>query len=516
MKKKLMMVAVLLGALSLGACVDNNESASVEAVRNAKAEQLKGLAALANAQAEATKITAEAEAALKNAQAEYQKEMTEEAKQEFAVEIERIKAEAERAIAEAKKAASEAELAILKNADERVQWLYGQYTTAADELATLNENLLTKTAGLAQLEAGITTAEANAKVNTIALNRTIAAETAKLEVLKDPANTNIDKDALNAKKEAAYQKYTLAYSTLMNNEGAALDADAKGIQEAIDALDRDAIEAVNNLYSNVVAFTGYEYLSWETTSGSTSRSLPSGAYVSEAQKLNAENYFATNLEDAANALGTSADTKDKNTAYGRLAAANAQLEDANKMGETTDAEKEAKKQAMKNNLIGLIDQTYPNANTAIALAKDEIVRAQASYDEEKAASDEFTAALAAVDVKAYNDAVSAIVALVKANETVAKAFNDANETPMKLWNEYSVLNTLYNNSQNLEELIAQCDYEIAYAKEQIKFYEANITNAEAQLAKGKEELANLEKEIAAKKIIVDNAKAALDAELNAE
>ena len=57
---------------------------------------------------------------------------------------------------------------------------------------------------------------------------------------------------------------------------------------------------------------------------------------------------------------------------------------------------------------------------------------------------------------------------------------------------------------------------IAYAKEQIKFYEANITNAEAQLAKGKEELANLEKEIAAKEIIVDNAKAALDAELNAE
>jgi len=47
MKKKLMMVAVLLGALSLGACVDNDESTSVEAVRNAKAEQLKGAAALA-------------------------------------------------------------------------------------------------------------------------------------------------------------------------------------------------------------------------------------------------------------------------------------------------------------------------------------------------------------------------------------------------------------------------------------------------------------------------------------
>ena len=501
MKKKLVMVAVLLGALSLGACVDNNESTSVEAVRNAKAEQLKGLAALANAQAEATKITAEAEAALKNAQAEYQKEMTEEAKQKFAVEIERIKAEAEKAIAEAKKAASEAELAILKNADERVQWLYGQYTIAAGELAVLNENFLTRTAGLAQLEAGITTAEANAKINTITLNRSIAAETAKLEVLKDPVNANIDKDALNAKKEAALQKYRLANSTVMNNEGAALDADAKGIQEAIDALDRDAIDEVNNLYYGVVAFTGTEYLQWESTTGIKSDVVNLGAYISESQKLEAETSFANRVKNAADALGTSADTKDKNTAYGRLASANAQLEDANKMGETTDAEKEAKEQAIEN---------------AKASAKDGIVIAQAEYDKEKAASDEFAAALAAVDVKAYNDAVSAIVALVKANETVAKAFNDANETPMKLWSEYSVLNALYNNSQNLEELIAQCELNIAQAKEQIKFYEANITNAEAQLAKGKEELDNLEKEIAAKKIIVDNAKAALDAELRAE
>lgn len=74
------------------------------------------------------------------------------------------------------------------------------------------------------------------------------------------------------------------------------------------------------------------------------------------------------MEDAAKKLGTSADTKDKDTAYGHLAAANAQLEDANKMGETTDAEKAAKEQAIK------------DAKKAIALAEDEIVRAQASYD----------------------------------------------------------------------------------------------------------------------------------------
>ena len=154
MKKKLMMVAVLLGALSLGACVDNDESASVEAVRNAKAEQLKGLAALANAQAEATKITAEAEAALKNAQAEYQKEMTEEAKQKFAVKIEQIKAKAEEAIAAAKLQAAKDQQALLDLADERLRELYGEYMGSISVLDELNSQKLTATTELAGLEEG--------------------------------------------------------------------------------------------------------------------------------------------------------------------------------------------------------------------------------------------------------------------------------------------------------------------------------------------------------------------------
>lgn len=77
MKKKLLFAAVVIGALSLGSCVDDNESASVEAVRNAKAEQLKSIAAMNNAQAEATKLLAAAESALKAAQAEAEKTQTE-------------------------------------------------------------------------------------------------------------------------------------------------------------------------------------------------------------------------------------------------------------------------------------------------------------------------------------------------------------------------------------------------------------------------------------------------------
>lgn len=76
MKKKLMMVAVLLGALFLGACVDDNESQSVTDVRAAKAEQLKSVAAMNNATAEATKLLAEADAAMKSAQTEAIKTQT--------------------------------------------------------------------------------------------------------------------------------------------------------------------------------------------------------------------------------------------------------------------------------------------------------------------------------------------------------------------------------------------------------------------------------------------------------
>ena len=72
MKKKYMMAAVLLGALTLGSCVDDNESASVTAIREAKAAQLSALANYQQAQADAEVILANAEAKVKEADAAYQ------------------------------------------------------------------------------------------------------------------------------------------------------------------------------------------------------------------------------------------------------------------------------------------------------------------------------------------------------------------------------------------------------------------------------------------------------------
>ena len=200
-----MMVAVLLGALSLGACVDNDESASVEAVRNAKAEQLKGLAALANAQAEATKITAEAEAALKNAQAEYQKEMTEEAKQKFAVKIEQIKAKAEQDIAAAKLQAAQDQQALLDLADKRLRELYSQYSIAVGELNQYTGRKLNAVTELTALESGIV--EKYEKVDKTELEQkaiTLRKEYDKVNALVGPKET-ARYNANKAFEEASYR-----------------------------------------------------------------------------------------------------------------------------------------------------------------------------------------------------------------------------------------------------------------------------------------------------------------------
>lgn len=71
MNKKIfvMLCVCLLGAISMTSCIDNKESESVTNIREAKAEQLKALAALSDAQAEAAKILAQAQATQAQAEA---------------------------------------------------------------------------------------------------------------------------------------------------------------------------------------------------------------------------------------------------------------------------------------------------------------------------------------------------------------------------------------------------------------------------------------------------------------
>ena len=187
MKKKLMMVTVLLGALAFGACVDDNESASVTAVREAKAKQLTALATKAEAEAEAALITANAEKAYKEALIKYQEALTKQeeatteqiqegirqSKEKFDAEIEAIKAEYEQRMWEAKKKAIIAEQEFLDQAETRLQALYLAYSGEAEELSNLKQSKADKELQLARFEAyalnideyiGQKTAEYEAKI----------------------------------------------------------------------------------------------------------------------------------------------------------------------------------------------------------------------------------------------------------------------------------------------------------------------------------------------------------------
>ncbi|MEG1008158.1 MAG: hypothetical protein RSO15_18035, partial [Bacteroides sp.] len=171
MKKKIMMVAVLLGALSLGGCVENEESASVTEVRGAKAAQLNALATKAKAEAEAALILANAEKAYKEAEANYKNAQAEAIKQETADaafelqkakdayerDLEAIKKEAEKRLWEAKKAAAEAEQQFLAVADKQLKALYASYSTEAGKLVDLQAQLEQNNYDLKRFQASLIT-----------------------------------------------------------------------------------------------------------------------------------------------------------------------------------------------------------------------------------------------------------------------------------------------------------------------------------------------------------------------
>lgn len=183
--KRFMMFAMLLGALSLGSCVDDTETQSVTDVRNAKAEQLKAAADLANAQAAAAKTQAEAQKALAEAQAEYQKAQAAAAK---------IAAEAEAALKQAEAAKLEAEAAVAKAQAEKIA------AEAAVELAKAEQIAAQTEAERAQAEANLKKAQAEAEK--------AMADAQKAQAEADAAKA--DAEAAKAQAEAAKKEAELA------------------------------------------------------------------------------------------------------------------------------------------------------------------------------------------------------------------------------------------------------------------------------------------------------------------
>ena len=159
-----MIIAALLVSLTLGACVDSQESPSVTAVRTAKAEALKSVAALNNAEAKAKATMAAAEAELKaaqaqllaaqaaqlNAETEGQSIANELAAAKAEAQIAKLQAKLQKELVELQKELLSAIKGAAAQADSELAALYTQYETAFGQLLTQKEALI---AAQAQYEA---------------------------------------------------------------------------------------------------------------------------------------------------------------------------------------------------------------------------------------------------------------------------------------------------------------------------------------------------------------------------
>lgn len=214
MKKITMMAACF--ALLLSSCVTNEESTSVTNIRDAKAEHLKSLATLNNAEAAAAKTLADAEAALKAAQAKAEEAKAKEAEAQAklleaqaenskiiaAAEAELLKAQA--ALEAAKAAKEEAEAAKLAEEVERAKL---EYEALKAEYAAR-----VAAAEQAKAEAELAKAKAIAELELVTVNAKTALAEAKKELATAEQNLKNELDRIEAENTVVVDVMALFYA----------------------------------------------------------------------------------------------------------------------------------------------------------------------------------------------------------------------------------------------------------------------------------------------------------------
>lgn len=530
MRKKFIAVYALMAVLALGSttltsCVDDNESASVTAIRNAKAEQLKALAALSNAQAEAAKIQAEAEAALKNAQAEWKKEQTEEAKQKFAIKIEVIKAQAERDIAEAKKQALEYEKQIWDNADAKIQAMVSDYQTALNKVISTKEELIEAKIDYAHIEVDSTLAEAKYKEFVIDQNRTIAQNEADIKRLQALAEGGADKTALAEQMEVlAGQAYKMLHTDLPAVEAKEAEAEkakedaylpinidkpftedqehekleweagllpyAKGVQtlKAYEAEYSDEDEQIKFIEADNETYVASIKECFEEEVVTVYTRSKGSDFVKATQVV--ENALNKDIADATANLGAKKTATEAGTgALGRLEQAEADLK-AKQAALAAENAKPDKDQ----NVIEQLEEDIDGLNVTIEREKEYVTQYTEEIADLKQELKDFQATLEVVKegsdaqkqyIETAKTVLKAAEAYVTAQHEVHKVdnaikliglskydFNDNMEVNTGVQgtngSQYNQLYKLYSNTADVEELIAECEKNIAEAKKAIE------------------------------------------------
>lgn len=240
MRKKFIAVYALMAVLALGStaltsCVDDNESASVTAIRDAKANQLNALAKVSEAEASAKALMAEADAALKKAKAEYQAELTEESRAKFEAELEALKAEYEARIAQAKKEAKESEQALLDLASERIQNLYKEYSLLLNELNQARTEKIEADVLLTQYKSSLITAQTVVTKETAQKMAQIEEDSLQIEAWKTYGGIN--KADIQLEKEKLVQEQYTAFAELQAKKDAEAPLKEKANKEVLNNYD---------------------------------------------------------------------------------------------------------------------------------------------------------------------------------------------------------------------------------------------------------------------------------------
>lgn len=541
MRKKFMLVAALAGILSLGACVDDKESASVEAIRNAKAEQLKSVAAMNNATAEATKLAAEAQAALDAIAAELAKVQLDEEKARIAVELAGQEQKLEAALLEA-----QAKLAIakqdyldaLKDADEqavtRLKGLLSNYTTAANELIGLKGDLVKEKNKLIGLEYDLVSAEAAKEQTTITAKRNIANQEAMIAAYEKYASANKD-EAYSAYLKADSEAKVLANAATATNEKitvANTDLTTTDTKLSNSAYYRKLADMfIGKGYANLPIRYDYNdefyYYDVEDEFGNTNKVILFTDRITEYTDVEYVNDDQTAGYPMSYSTITDFYTVKKDGFDSYIAAFEKYIKD-NQAKAVKDAQKDyddaaedeadAKEAAEATGATQQDKDDYIAAHNTTLAMKDVLDAATDALNDINEELAEVKAAYAFLTSKEQTDAVKAWVdsynALSKGICDLSIQYNKENYVAGLKSAEVTALNAIYTGAVDPADLILGCKSAIANYEKQIADMGSVITKEDAiEVSKG--QITKIETEIAAKEKEVALTKAAFEAAANA-
>lgn len=507
MRKKFFAMYALVGALVASpvftSCVDDSESASVTSLRGAKAEQLKSIAALNNAKAQAEATLAQAEAALIAAQTAQQQAIAKKEAAEAAIKELELKMKQDKFDAELAAALAQAQANKL-SAEKQIAYYQGEMEKSAlqleKDLIALEKQLMDAQKELADKKDAIAEAEyqelkdLTAKYGELLMNYTVSAndilesealiaameaeladwevviaedvaeqekaiEWAKyqIETLKQYTNYTADIEAMAAElaklgeaRKLAEDKYQAA-----NKVYSALDYTTLYNEAKIDEL-KNAIDETNMVkyrwdldYYGVNPIVDYEYNGFsiekdEFIYGNDRRD--SLNVKLEYQDVREFKLYIDGQIEGCNVAGKKEAIDKKDTGLQALydAAVKATAEAKKAWDAAAEADKAAKKQAYEAAL-----RAEKDAERNLNDAKNQLENAEKAVEEwnliyalasDPKAAEDFVAA-----VKAYNEAIVALHTEIAeayfAKEAALKAYNEADT-------EYDTLNAVYNGKKN--------------------------------------------------------------------